>query len=703
MKNASAIIMIILCEYFFGILSIQIYCKSFDSIRSDSLNVKGGKYITASGELKILVVFAKFKDDTSSHPYWPADSYPAEMTNFIDPDMQKGSTHFLNLTNYYNQMSSGKFRVIGKTIGAVTPYSMGHYISTNQKYPNISQANRDILESIDDSVDFNEYDNWNYIDDYNFINSPDGIVDMIIVIWRGLVFSDEWSGNSSLGDGQEFWVENHKKRVRMHNGGTPTNGINGSGVTVQYWDQRAPERNLKVVIHEMAHWLIGPIHPYNNFSHTFWGMLTLASEGICANAFERELLGWINTKLIEDTTLTVEIGDFITAATAYKYHLKNGLPDEHYYFENHQKLSIYDNATSNQNDKGIFILHFSVNIYNGDCIRVLTSDGFWDWDSPKHSDCWGNDLPVFRKKSVNRNASGNRDNIIIDNTNCGFIYSYINDQGETECNDWLHGYGFKNSFDTTFNDVFSPWSNPPAKTYNLQLTDFSMEILNQIGSSISVKFTTNNAVGCKPSKPPLGSDPIKLDDQDKMGISLVWGADNWDKLMIEPDINWSQLQIKIVSTDWKTIYSGTDRFWSDSNYDYNEVGGIAVSFRTRVRDNQNKWSMWSDVYETVKIINNTITAENKNLNKLSEFQLYQNYPNPFNSISVIKYSLPKSSQVTVKIFSTLGDEIETLVNEEKPVGTYELNWSAANLPSGVYFYRLQAGDFVQTRKMILLK
>jgi hypothetical protein len=88
----------------------------------------------------------------------------------------------------------------------------------------------------------------------------------------------------------------------------------------------------------------------------------------------------------------------------------------------------------------------------------------------------------------------------------------------------------------------------------------------------------------------------------------------------------------------------------------------------------------------------------------------------------IKYSIPQSSQVTIKIFNTLGKEIETLVNEEKPAGTYELTWNAASatggLSSGVYFYQLkatpsgvQAGDpltssgqvFIQTKKMILLK
>ncbi|MCJ7552905.1 MAG: T9SS type A sorting domain-containing protein, partial [Ignavibacteriaceae bacterium] len=80
-----------------------------------------------------------------------------------------------------------------------------------------------------------------------------------------------------------------------------------------------------------------------------------------------------------------------------------------------------------------------------------------------------------------------------------------------------------------------------------------------------------------------------------------------------------------------------------------------------------------------------------------------NFPNPFNPNTKIKYSVPQSSKVIIKVFDILGTEIETLVNEEKAVGTYELNWNAANLPSGVYFYRLQVSSFVQTRKMILLR
>jgi hypothetical protein len=87
----------------------------------------------------------------------------------------------------------------------------------------------------------------------------------------------------------------------------------------------------------------------------------------------------------------------------------------------------------------------------------------------------------------------------------------------------------------------------------------------------------------------------------------------------------------------------------------------------------------------------------------AEFALEQNFPNPFNPSTKIKYSVPQMSNVVIKVLDVLGNEIETIVNGEKLAGNYELTWSAANLPSGVYFYRLQAGDFVETKKMILLK
>jgi len=89
------------------------------------------------------------------------------------------------------------------------------------------------------------------------------------------------------------------------------------------------------------------------------------------------------------------------------------------------------------------------------------------------------------------------------------------------------------------------------------------------------------------------------------------------------------------------------------------------------------------------------------------YSLTQNFPNPFNPSTKIRYSVPQSSRIVIKVFDLLGNEIETLVNEEKVVGTYELTWYAESatggLPSGVYFYQLRAGDYIAMKKMILLK
>jgi S-formylglutathione hydrolase FrmB len=85
------------------------------------------------------------------------------------------------------------------------------------------------------------------------------------------------------------------------------------------------------------------------------------------------------------------------------------------------------------------------------------------------------------------------------------------------------------------------------------------------------------------------------------------------------------------------------------------------------------------------------------------FYLYQNYPNPFNPSTTIEFSLPRSSFVTLKVFNLLGEEIATLLAQEFKAGSHTVNWNPSGAPSGVYFYRLSAGSFVDTKKMLLLR
>jgi hypothetical protein len=109
-----------------------------------------------------------------------------------------------------------------------------------------------------------------------------------------------------------------------------------------------------------------------------------------------------------------------------------------------------------------------------------------------------------------------------------------------------------------------------------------------------------------------------------------------------------------------------------------------------------------DALNALDIVNQITGVEDeKTLPKI--FSLKQNYPNPFNPSTIIKYSIPSYSLVKLKIYDILGREIKTLVNEEKQSGTFTVNFNAGDLASGVYFYQLQAGDFVQTKKLVLMK
>jgi len=154
-----------------------------------------------------------------------------------------------------------------------------------------------------------------------------------------------------------------------------------------------------------------------------------------------------------------------------------------------------------------------------------------------------------------------------------------------------------------------------------------------------------------------------------------------------------EIERRYDKTDWLEIgfVPGHGTTTEKQNYSYidQNVNAGIYSYRLKQVDFDGTFEYSNEI-----LVNVTASLE---------FTLDQNFPNPFNPNTLIKYSIPKSSQVSLKIFNTLGQEMETLVNEEKQVGTYEVNWNASNLQSGVYFYRLQAGSFVQTRKMILLK
>ncbi len=137
---------------------------------------------------------------------------------------------------------------------------------------------------------------------------------------------------------------------------------------------------------------------------------------------------------------------------------------------------------------------------------------------------------------------------------------------------------------------------------------------------------------------------------------------------------------------------------SSKNYSFTDENISAGTYSYRLKQIDN-----DGIFEYSDIVEITIGSP-------EEFQLEQNYPNPFNPTTTIKYSIPgvisteeRNLNVLLKVYDVLGNEITTLVNEEKPSGNYSVEFNAANLPSGIYFYTLESGTFVQTKKMLFLK
>jgi hypothetical protein len=159
------------------------------------------------------------------------------------------------------------------------------------------------------------------------------------------------------------------------------------------------------------------------------------------------------------------------------------------------------------------------------------------------------------------------------------------------------------------------------------------------------------------------------------------------------------------------LLSGSAYLFKSGNGTWTEIQKLTASdaavvdyYGWSVSISGNYLSVGAPGHSAVYIYSNYITGINNELSRIPlSFILEQNYPNPFNPSTTIKFRISDFGFVSLRVYDILGNEIATLVNSEKPSGVYEVEWNASNVPSGVYFYQLKTGAFVQTKKMLLLK
>jgi len=287
--------------------------------------------------------------------------------------------------------------------------------------------------------------------------------------------------------------------------------------------------------------------------------------------------------------------------------------------------------------------------------------------------------------------------------------------------------------------IYLNGSETPPYGYYLPTDNYSIQISDVISDTIETFFFTGNKsyLYKRTDATNLQTDRLFFDggvsavnpDQDNKSISLVniINESTQEKLYALRSLSLSQNdsvkienvnddQLKLISYGTSKNYdielnfvseTGFGRFGStgillDENTthiflpDWND---IANSQLTILVDNGNNGTIDDTLF-----VSNTVDVKDEGyLGVPKEYNLAQNYPNPFNPVTKIRYSLPQQSNVSLIVYNILGQEVITLVNEQQPAGNYEVSFDATNLTSGIYLYKIQAGDYSDVKKMILLR
>lgn len=410
-------------------------------------------------------------------------------------------------------------------------------------------------------------------------------------------------------------------------------------------------------------------------------------------------------------------------------------------------------------NKGLFIYHSSGGCSNNHSrsIDLENAEGKWNWqvDYTVNVPVLGGTTPILSTVTRNVNTgyeeygkqmiSGTYSPVLINDNPCSSDTSEYfitwDDKGDE-----------MDAYNIDYDEIFSPYSNPASNscsnpTSNSGLT-FNL-VSQDTSGAINLKIFYNNdsaLILLPPSKP---KNVKVFKDFFGADTGIYGGGDpgtfhpkiTWDR-NIEPDFNTmsylsNPLEIQPMyelfrgySTDCDaqptytlvTTIPHTDTVFVDSSvvlYDPEHAtiancpsDYLTYSYKILAKDTRGNRSLKSErglvsgYSMTCSLEDDRPMSNNGNLYSdilPTEFSLKQNYPNPFNPNTNIQYDLPSDNVVSIKIFDVMGREITVLVNEYKPAGRYSIGFNGANLSSGIYYYKIEAGNFTQVKKMLLLK
>jgi M6 family metalloprotease-like protein len=470
----------------------------------------GGLALPSEGNIHALFIFVQFPDDNyTGNSSWPKGGAPWNMQNWVDQTWAQNATPY-SMTDYFNQMSLNKLKFTGKVVSVTTPQTRQWYLNNSKKRYHI---HKDIIEQLDQTWDFAEFDRWTKVSDYTHANNPDGKVDFIFFIWRNIAM-DLPNRDSVMTQLDMGWWGSIAKTVHGPNysvdGGQRTIilGDFGSGCTIgDYYFKDA----FRFSIHEFAHYLLGG-NEYHN-GHAFWAMLSgYEVRSYMVNSWERYRLGWSNLITVNTSTQTISnasLPDYLTTGISYRIEI-NAPSNEYFFIENHQRISRWDNCSQGDpNEKGIYVMRqdraSSSNWMAADWMWLVPAEGRFNWTVSQWTpNRWGSGyLPVFKKGTTNRETGySSTDAIPVYNPYIGQTKNYEilfieGPNGEVILKPMRNGYGY-DAFRLGYNEVFSPWSNPNSQRANRNSTGIGFKINSVINGVYTIDIYINTAINASP-------------------------------------------------------------------------------------------------------------------------------------------------------------------------------------------------------------
>ncbi len=438
-----------------------------------------GYALPAQGNIHVLFIFAQFPDDNymPDDPQWKKGDEPQRMKDntWVDSTWNEKATPW-SMTDYFNVMSFNKLKFTGGMDTVTIPHSREWYF---QNRKSVGAINRNIIETLDERIDFSAFDKIKTLPNQEFEQSPDKKVDMVIVVYRNIlmdypdsiaekynnIFGAGWVGSLETGT---IYVDDSTRTVR-------------TGATIRDYFYKDP---FRFSIHEFAHFLLGG-NEYHN-GRGFWAMLSgFEVRSFMINSYERNRLGWINIRTIPNDTLTIKnipLRDFIITGDAVRIEIDSAA-SQYFYLENHQRISRWDNSSKVMSEKGLYVLRQDAS--NGDAVfmQMIPADGRFNWEvnSYAYPNWYPKGLPVFERKDENK-ETGYHDLQYVPFNYEGkqyppnqIIYYADSVSGKPVQNPLSFGDG-RDAFRPGYKTVFSPFTNPDSQDKNRKPTGFAFEI-----------------------------------------------------------------------------------------------------------------------------------------------------------------------------------------------------------------------------------